>query len=42
MLKESDGLDILEVTFDYKMTFEKHLCFICRAASQRHGILRKS
>ena len=25
MLKESDDLDILEVTFDSKMTFEKHL-----------------
>ena len=39
MLKESDDLVILGVTFDSKMTFEKHLH---RAASQRLGILRKS
>ena len=25
VLKESDDLDILEVTFDSKLTFEKHL-----------------
>ena len=41
-LKESDDLVILEVTFDSKMTFEKHLCLVSRAASQRLGILRKS
>ena len=33
---------ILVVTFDSKQTFEKHLCFVSRAASQRLGILRKS
>ena len=42
VLKESDGLVILGVTFDSKMTFEKHLCSVSRAASQRLGILRKS
>ena len=26
VLKESDDMDILGVTFDSKMTFEKHLC----------------
>ena len=39
---ESDDLIILEVTFDSKMTFEKHLRSVSRAASQRLGILRKS
>ena len=42
VLKESDDLVILGVTFDSKMTFEKHLRLVSRAASQRHGILRKS
>ena len=42
VLKESDDLVILGVTFDSKMTFEKHLHSISRAASQRLGILRKS
>ena len=42
MLKESDDLVILGVTFDSKMTFEKHLRSVSRAASQRLGILRKS
>ena len=41
VLKESD-LVILGVVFDSKMTFEKHLCSVSRAASQRFGILRKS
>ena len=41
-LKESDDLVILGVTFDSKMTFEKHLRSVSRAASQRLGILRKS
>ena len=41
VLKESDDL-ILGVTFDSKMTFEKHLRSVSRAASQRLGILRKS
>ena len=42
VLKESDDRAILGVTFDYKMTFEKHLRLVSRAASQRLGILRKS
>ena len=41
MLKESDNLDILEVTLDSKMAFEKHLRSASRAAFQRLGILRK-
>ena len=42
VLKESDDLVILGVTFDSKMTFEKHLRSVSRAASHRLGILRKS
>ena len=42
VLKESDDLVILGVTVDSKMTFEKHLRLVSRAASQRLGILRKS
>ena len=42
VLKESDDLHILWMTFDSKMTFEKHLRSVARAASQRLGILRKS
>ena len=42
VLKEYDDLVILGVTFDSKMTFEKHLRSVSRAASQRLGILRKS
>ena len=42
VLKESDGLVILGVAFDSKMTFEKHLRSVSRAASQRLGSLRKS
>ena len=42
VLKESDDLVILGVTFDFKMTFEKHIRSVSRAASQRLGILRKS
>ena len=42
VLKESDDLVILGVTFDSKMTFEKHHRLVSRAASQRLGILRKS
>ena len=42
MLKESADLDIFGVTFDSKMTFEKHLRSVSKAASQRLGILRKS
>ena len=39
VLKESDDLVILGVTFDSNMTFEKHLRSVSRAASQRLGIL---
>ena len=42
VLKESDDLVILGVTFDSKTTFKKHLLLVSRAASQRLGILRKS
>ena len=42
VLKESDDLVILGVTFDSKTTFEEHLRSVSRAASQRLGILRKS
>ena len=43
LLNESDDFDnILRVIFDCKMTFEKHLRSVYRAASQRLGILRKS
>ena len=42
VLKESDDLVILGVTFDCKMSFEKNLHSVSSAASQRLGILRKS
>ena len=42
VLTESDDLVILGVTFDSKLTFEKHLRSVSRAAPQRLGILRKS
>ena len=42
VLKGSDDHVILGVTFDSKMTFEKHLRSVSRAASQRLFILRKS
>ena len=42
VLKESDDLVILGVTFDSKMTFEKQLRSVSRAASQKLGILWKS
>ena len=42
VLKESDDLVVLGVTFDSKMTFEKHLRSISRAASQQLVIFRKS
>ena len=41
-LKEFDDLVILGVTLDSKMTFEKHLRSVSRAASQRLGIFSKS
>ena len=42
VLKESDDLVILGVTFDSKLTSEKHLRLVSRAASQRLCMLRKS
>ena len=42
VLKGSDDLVILGVTFDSKLTFEKHLRSASRAASQSLGVLRKS
>ena len=40
VLKESDDLVILRVTFDSKITFEKYLRSVSRAASQRLCILK--
>ena len=42
ILNEADDLVILGVAIDSKMTFEKHLRSVSRAASQKLGILRKS
>ena len=42
VLKDSNDLVIFGVPFDSKMTFEKHLHSVSRAASQRLGILRNS
>ena len=42
VIKKSVDLDILGVAFHSKLTFEKHLRSVSRAASQRLGILRKS
>ena len=42
VLKESDDLVILGVTFDSKMTIKKHLRWVSRAASQSLCLLRKS
>ena len=42
VLKESADLVILGVTFDAKMTFEKHLRSVSSATAQRLGIMRKS
>ena len=42
VLTESADLVIFGVTFDAKMTFEKHLCSVSSAAAQRLGIMRKS
>ena len=42
VLKESADLVILGVTFDAKMTFEKHLRSVSSTAAQRLGIMRKS
>ena len=42
VMKESDDFDLLGVTFDSKMIFEKHISSVSRAASRRLGILSKS
>ena len=42
VLKESDDLVILGVTFDSKLTFKKHFRLVSKAASEKLGILRKS
>ena len=42
VLKESDDHVILGMTFDSKVTFEKHLRSVSRVASQWLGVLRKS
>ena len=42
MLKESADLVILGVTFDDKMTFEKHRRSVSSVAAQRLGTMRKS
>ena len=42
VLKASADLIILGVTFDAKMTFEKHLRSVSSAAAQRLGIMRNS
>ena len=42
VLKVCDDLVILGVTFYSKITFQKHLRLVSRAASHRLGILRKS
>ena len=42
VLKESDGLVILGVTFDGKMIFNKYFRSVSRAVAPRLGIMRKS
>ena len=42
VMKGSDDLVILGVTYDSMMTFQNHLRLVSRAASQRLGIFRKS
>ena len=42
LLKESADHVIFGVTFDAKITFEKHLRCVCSAAAQRLCIMRKS
>ena len=39
VLKESDDLVLFRVTFDSKLTFEKHPRLVSRAASQRLGVM---
>ena len=38
VLKEPDDLVILGVTFDFKMTFDKHLRSVSKSASRVLGI----
>ena len=42
VLNESEDLDIMGVTFNSKMTIEKHLRWVSRADSVRLCVLRKS
>ena len=42
VLKASDDLVILGVTFNSKMTYDNHLRLVSKAAFQRLGVLRKS
>ena len=42
VLEESAGLVTSGVTFDARMTFEKHLRSVSSAAAQKLGIMRKS
>ena len=42
VLQEFADLVILGVSFDAKITSEKHLCSVSSAAAQRLGIMRKS
>ena len=42
VMKESDDLVLLRVTFDSTMTFEKHIRSVSRATSHRLGNIRKS
>ena len=42
VLKKSDDLVVLGVTFDSKMTFEKYVRSVSRAAFRRFGLLGKS
>ena len=41
-MKASSDLVIMGVTFDSKMTFEKHLLSVSSVTAQRLGIMRKS
>ena len=41
-LKETSELNILGVTFDPKLTFERHVRSVASSASQRIGILRRA
>ena len=41
VLKESDGLLILRVTFDSKMTFEKHLRLVFKSSFSKTWYLEE-